>query len=187
MEPNIYVVVFEKIYGNKSKEDPLCKYFIIDATKDEQSASISSLTFDNEPRIVEMEKKYSSCFSSFFDLGEVWVFRIEYKNKNYEREYIVLHYVRRETLELIHTEELSHPKTYLNNNRSAPHIPSFYHVEIEKETKCFKDFVLHFTTLIVPFTLREVSMCFLLHLNEDFDDDLLMDTVDLIAEWPKPD
>ena len=47
----------------------------------------------------------------------------------------------------------------------------------------FKDFALHITTLIVPFTLREVSLHFLLDLNEDFDDDLLMDVVDLIAEW----
>ena len=54
-------------------------------------------------------------------------------------------------------------------------------MEIEKETELFKDIVLHFTTLIIPFTLREVSMCFLLHLNEDFDDDLLMEAVDLIA------
>ena len=46
----------------------------------------------------------------------------------------------------------------------------------------YKDFALQITTLIVPFTLREVSMYFLLGLNEDFDDDLLMDTVDLIAE-----
>ena len=130
MEPNIYVVVFEKIDEHKSKEDPLCKYFIIDATKDEQSASISSLTFDNEPRIVEMEKKYSSCFSSFFDLGEVWVFRIEYKNQKYETEFAALHYVRRETLELIHTEELTHLETELRNNYSAPHFPPFYHVEI---------------------------------------------------------
>ena len=34
--------------------------------------------------------------------------------------------------------------------------------------------------LILPFTLREVSMCFLLHINEDFDDNLLMKAVDLI-------
>ena len=54
-------------------------------------------------------------------------------------------------------------------------------MEIEKETNYFKDFVLHFTTLILPFTLREISLHFLLEINEDFDDDLLMEAVDLIA------
>ena len=39
------------------------------------------------------------------------------------------------------------------------------------------------TTMIVPFSLREVSLHFLLEINEDFDDDLLMEAVDLI-EWP---
>ena len=36
------------------------------------------------------------------------------------------------------------------------------------------------TTMIVPFSLREVSLHFLLEINEDFDDDLLMEAVDLI-------
>ena len=130
-----------------------------------------------------MQNKYCHCYSYFFDLGEVWVFRICFMNNIFQgSESVALHYVRRETLELIHTEELSHPKTDLKNNHFAPHIPSFYHVEIENVIEHFKEFFLHFTTLIVPFTLREVSMHFLLHLNEDFDDDLLMDTVDLIAE-----
>ena len=165
MEPNIYVVVFEKIYENKSKEDPLLRYFIIDATKDEQSATVRqiSLPFDNDPRIMEMNKKYSSCFSYFFDLGEVWVIRICYMNNIFEgSESVALHYVRRETLEIIHTEELTHLKTHLKNNYYAPHFPPFYHVEIEKETEFFKDFVLHFTTMIVPFSQREVSLHFLL-------------------------
>ena len=92
----------------------------------------------------------------------MWVFRIVYKNQKYETEFAALHYVRRETLELIHTEELAHLKTDLRNNYSAPHFPPFYHVEIEKKAKYFKDFVLYLTTLIVPFSLREVSLHFLL-------------------------
>ena len=184
MEPSVYLVVYQKGDGNEIKEeDPLFKHFIVDAGKDEQSASIRqiNLPFENESKNKEMQKKYSFCLSFFIDIGEVWVFRLQYQNKNYETEFAALHYVRRETIELIHTEELTHPKTNLKNNRSAPHFPPFCNVEIEKKTECFKDFVLHFTTLIVPFTLREVSLHFLLEINEDFDDDLLMDTVDLIA------
>ena len=164
MEPNIYLVVYKKDYGNKIEEEPLLKCFIIDETKDEQSASVRqiSLPFDNDPKIIEMQKKYTNCLSYFIDLGEVWVFRLKYRNEKFETKSVVLHYVWRETLELIHSEELTHPETDLRNNYSAPHFPPFYHVEIEKETKCFKDFVLHFTTLIVPFSLREVSLHFLL-------------------------
>ena len=62
----------------------------------------------------------------------MWVFRIEYENENLETEYVALHYVRSKTLELIHSEEIIHPYTYLQNNYSAPHFPLFYHVEIEK-------------------------------------------------------
>ena len=49
------------------------------------------------------------------------------------------------------------------------------------KTELFKDFVLHITTLILPLSLREVSIHFLFEINEDFDDDLLMEAVDLIA------
>ena len=184
MKSNVYLVVYQKGDGNEIKEeDPLFKHFIVDAGKYEQSASIRqiSLPFDNDPKSIEMQKKYPHTLAYFIDLGEVWVFRIEYKNQKYETEFAALHYVRRETIELIHTEELTHPKTNLRNNYYAPHFLPFYYVEIEKKTNYFKDFVLHFTTLIVPFTLREVSLHFLLEINEDFDDDLLMDTVDLIA------
>ena len=111
----------------------------------------------------------------------MWVFCLQYKNENWKTESAALYYVRRETLELIHSEELPHLETDLRNNWVTPHFPPFYRVEIEKKTECFKDFVLNITTLILPFTLREVSMYFLLHLNEDFDDDLLMEAVDLIA------
>ena len=31
------------------------------------------------------------------------------------------------------------------------------------------------------FTVREISMEMLLHINEDFDDDLLMDTIELLS------
>ena len=77
-----------------------------------------------------MQKKYPHCFSYLIDLGEVWAFRICYTNKSFKAESALLHYVRRETLEIIHTEELTHPKTGLRNNYSAPHFPPFYNVEI---------------------------------------------------------
>ena len=82
MEPNVYLVVYKKVDGNKIKEDPPQKCFIIDETKDEQSASVRqiSLPFDNDPKIIEMQKKYTNCLSYFIDLGEVWVFRLEYHN-----------------------------------------------------------------------------------------------------------
>ena len=56
MEPNVYLVVYEKGDGNKIKKDPLFKCFIVDATKDEQSASVRqiSLPFDNDPKYMEM-------------------------------------------------------------------------------------------------------------------------------------
>ena len=127
-----------------------------------------------------MQNKYSYCYSYFTDLGNLWVFCLHYKNENWETESLVIHYVRRETQELIHSQELNRPETCIINNYSVPHFLPFYHVEIEKEDKFFKDFVLHFTTLILPFTLREVSLHFLLEINEDFDDDLLMEAVDLI-------
>ena len=77
---------------------------------------------------------------------------------------------------------MAHPNSILFSNMHPPHFCPFYYVEINKENMLnYKDFALQITTLIVPFTLREVSMYFLLGLNEDFDDDLLMDTVDLIA------
>ena len=54
---------------------------------------------------------------------------------------------------------------HISNNNSAPHFVPFYQVEIEKQTKYIKDFFLHITTLIFPFTLREVSLHFLLEIN----------------------
>ena len=56
VEPNVYLVVYEKGDGNKIKKDPLFKCFIVDASKDEQSASVRqiSLPFDNDPKYMEM-------------------------------------------------------------------------------------------------------------------------------------
>ena len=133
MEPNVYLIIYQKGRHNKIKEDPLLKCFIIDATKDEQSAPIRqiSLPFDNDPKCMEMQKKYPNCCDDYFiDIGEVWVFRLEYENEDLDIESVALHYVRRETLELIHTEELTHLETNLSNNYFAPHFPPFYNVEI---------------------------------------------------------
>ena len=77
---------------------------------------------------MEMQVKYPNCYTYFIDLGNVWVFRLVYRN--WERESVILYYVRRDTLELIHTEELTYPESYLRNNHSAPHFPHFYYVEI---------------------------------------------------------
>ena len=107
MEPNVYLIIYKKGYDNEIKEDPLFKCFIINATKDEQSASVRqiSLPFDNDPKYMKMNKKFPNCTTYFIDLGEVWVFRIEYKNNIFQgSESVALHYVRRETLELIHIE-----------------------------------------------------------------------------------
>ena len=57
-------------------------------------------------------------------------------------------------------------KIYIKDNNSAPQYLPFYNVEIEKEKGVmFKDFVLHFTTLIVPFSQREVSLHSLLEIH----------------------
>ena len=110
-----------------------------------------------------MQKKYPYCSSFLIDLGEVWVFRFDYKNEVYDQKHVTIHYVWRETLELIHTEEIVYSCTFLSNNCSAPHFQPFYHAEIEKKKEeKYKDFVLHVTTLIVPFSHREVSLHFLL-------------------------
>ena len=110
-----------------------------------------------------MQKKYPHCSSYFIDLGKVWVFRICYTNKSFKAESAALHYIRRETLELIHSEELAHPDTILGYNGFAPHLFPPNHVEIDnKNAETFKDFVLHITTMILPFSLREVSLHFLL-------------------------
>ena len=71
MEPNVYLVVYKKDYDNKIKEEPLFKHFIIDATKDEQSASIRqiSLPLGNDPKSMEMQKKYPKILAYFIDLG----------------------------------------------------------------------------------------------------------------------
>ena len=58
-----------------------------------------------------MQKKCPYCYIYFIDFGEVWIFRLNYNNEKYETKYATLHYVRRETLELIHTEEATHPET----------------------------------------------------------------------------
>ena len=93
----------------------------------------------------------------------MWVFRLIYQNTNCDTEYSALHYARRQTLEIIHSEELTHHQTAIVNNYFNPHFLPFRNVEIEsKSAEIFKDFVLHITTLIVPFTLREVSLHFLL-------------------------
>ena len=105
------------------------------------------------------------------------------KNEYENQETVMLQYVQRETLKLFRSEILTHPNTQLFNNFYAPHFPPFYHVEIEKEKgEQYRDFVVHITTLILPFSLREGSIHFLFEINEDFDDDLLMEAVDLI-DW----
>ena len=110
-----------------------------------------------------MQKKYPHCFSYLIDMGEVWAFRICYTNKDWKTESALLHYVRRETLELIHSEELAHPDTILGYNGFAPHLFPSYHVEIDnKNAEMFKDFFVYITTLSVSFSLREVSLHFLL-------------------------
>ena len=78
VEPNVYLVTYKKDWGNIIKEEPLFKRFIVDATKDEQSASVRqiSLPFDNDPKEMQMQKEYPYCSSFFIDLGEVWVFRL---------------------------------------------------------------------------------------------------------------
>jgi hypothetical protein len=39
-------------------------------------------------------------------------------------------------------------------------------------------------TLRKPIELQDAYMMFLLHLNEDFDDDLLLEAVDLLIDHP---
>ena len=53
LEPNVYLVVYGNINAKQLKEYPLFKYFIVDASKDEQSASIRqiSLPFVNDPKL----------------------------------------------------------------------------------------------------------------------------------------
>ena len=99
VELNVYIIVSKKSYGNKIKEDPLFKCFIVDASKNEQSASISqiNLPFYNDPKSMEMEKEYPYCKTYFFDLGDVWVFSHHYKNEKWKTESVALHYVRKET------------------------------------------------------------------------------------------
>jgi hypothetical protein len=52
---------------------------------------------------------------------------------------------------------------------------------MEFEEKESQQCTFHTTTLISKFTKRELSMQFLLHINEDFDDDLLQDSIELIV------
>ena len=82
MKSNLYLVVYKKENRKQLKEDTLFKCFIVDATKDEQSASIHQIShsFDNDPKIMKMQKEYPYCYSSFIDLGKVWAFRLEYAN-----------------------------------------------------------------------------------------------------------
>ena len=82
---------------------------------------------------MEMQKKYPHCYSHLIDLGDVWVFRLEYKNQYWETESASFLYIRRETLEVIHSEELTYLKIGLRNNYFAPHFKPFYHVEIENK------------------------------------------------------
>ena len=70
VEPNVYLVVCKKGRDNKIKE-PIFKCFIINETKDEQSASVRqiSLPFGDDIKTKEMEKKYPYCLTYFIDLG----------------------------------------------------------------------------------------------------------------------
>ena len=57
MESNVYFVIYQR-GENKINEGPLFKCFIVDATKDEQSASVRqiSLPLNNDPKTIEMLK-----------------------------------------------------------------------------------------------------------------------------------
>ena len=156
MEPNVYFVTYNKNHGKKLIEDPLHLHFVVDARKDEQGASVRqiSLPFDNDPKEMELQIKNPYCFTYLIDIGEVWVFRIEYHNEDMEIVYVALHYIGKETHELIHTEELSDHGTLLSSNYTTSRFPPFYNVDIEKKKEDYKDFFLHITTLIVPFSLR---------------------------------
>ena len=44
VELNVYLVVYREKFFNKIKDDPPFKCFIVDATKDEQSASVRQIS-----------------------------------------------------------------------------------------------------------------------------------------------
>ena len=71
MEPNVYLVTCKKGDNNKIKEEPLFKHFIVDATKDEKSASFCqiNLPFDKDSKNMEMQYKYPLSSNYFIDLG----------------------------------------------------------------------------------------------------------------------
>ena len=80
-----------------------------------------------------MQKIYPYCWTYFIDIGNVWVFRFEYRSKFFSIKYAALHYVQKETLELIHTQELTHFEKWIFNSYSAPHFLPFCNVEIQNE------------------------------------------------------
>ena len=43
VKPHVYLITYQKKINQKFEEGPLFKYFIVDASKDEQSASIRQI------------------------------------------------------------------------------------------------------------------------------------------------
>lgn len=156
----------------KDKNGIFNNNYIIDATLGNDQASIreAKYTFDVEPDGFCYNDQLTDCFA----IGSVSVFHT-FRHKEGQVQTTPVYYVNHETEEIIYREtweSTCYADHFYFPAWDGSTVIEAYHLNGDCEDCTFTT-----KKMVDP---KEISMHFLLHLNEDFDDDLLQDAVELL-------
>ena len=163
---------FEHKEKCKDKNGVFNNIYIIDATTGNDKATIreAKFTFEIEPDGFMYNDQLTSCYG----MDGVSVFHT-FRHKEGQVQTTPVYYVHNETEEIIHRETWQ--ATSWADNFFFPAWDGSVVVEAYKMNGDCEDCTFTTKKMVEP---KEISMHFLLHLNEDFDDDLLQDAVELL-------
>lgn len=153
-------------------------------TSDNDSPPNNNYIFDARKEIIRETKfsfpqKYNKQIIDYFNLGEVSAFHtflFDKKNKKGGAMTSPVYYVNNEREEIIATEE------WICTNKTHFYIPGFDTstiIEADHENGDISEVIITTKRLMTP---KEMYLHFMLHIHEDFDDDLLQDAVELLTE-----
>lgn len=177
MRPNVYMVA---ALSNKSDHKEKCKdkngvynnNYVVDASMGEDKATIRQAKFTFK---VESDGFcYNDQLTNCFGLGNVSVFHT-FRHKDGQVQTTPVYYVQNETEQIIATEEWE--STCFADNFFFPGWDGSTVVQAYHTNGDCEDCTITVKKVVDP---KEISMSFLLHLNEDFDDDMLQDAVELL-------
>ena len=176
-KPNVYwLVALSNKYDHKekckNKDGVVNNNYVIDATlaKDQASIRETKFSFDKDGETFSYNDQLTDCFG----LGGVSVFHT-FRHKEGQVLETPVYYVHNESEEIIYRDTWK--STCYADNFFYPAWDGSTMVQTYHLNGDCEDCIFTMKKMVDP---KEISMHFLLHLHEDFDDDLLQDAVELL-------